>query len=117
MKLYSAPGTRREIRGCCLERPDKWKKQVIDSLIVRSHEKRNMAVEVANPYLGSTRVEVQSSLFVDFGARNGRGNNLNRNFWCPLEEGETADVLRTLKGELGSKSLDAGSRAVVHEPV
>jgi hypothetical protein len=61
-----------------------------------------MAVEVANPYLGSTGVEVQSSLFVDFGARIGRGNNLNTDFWCTLEEGETADVLGTLRGEPGN---------------
>jgi hypothetical protein len=69
---------------------------------VRSHEKGNMAVEVANPYLDSTGVEVQSSLFVDFGPRIGRGNNLNTDFWCTLEEGETADVLGTLRGEPGN---------------
>ena len=61
-----------------------------------------MALEVANPYLGGAGVEVQSALFVDFGARIGRGNNLNTDLWCALEEGETANVLGTLRGEPGN---------------
>jgi conjugative transfer signal peptidase TraF len=68
---------------------------------VRSHKKGNGAVEVANPDLGGAGVEVQCALFGDFGARIGRGNNLNTDLWCTLEEGETADVLGTLRGEPG----------------
>ena len=70
-------------------------------MIVRSHKKGNGAVEVANPDLGGAGVEVQSAFFGDFGARIGRGNNLNTNLWCTLEEGETVDVLGTLRGEPG----------------
>ena len=67
-----------------------------------------MALEVANPYLGGAGVEVQSALFVDFGARIGRGNNLNTDLWCALEEGETANVLGTLRGQPGNvDGLDA----------
>jgi hypothetical protein len=79
-------------------------------LIVRSDKKGNGTVEVANPNLGGASVEVQSALFVDFGARIGRRKNLNTDLGRTLEKGETADVLGAPRSEPGNvDSFDATS--------
>ena len=71
-------------------------------MIVRSHKKGNRAVEVANPDLAGASVEVQGALFGDFGARIGRRNDLDTDLGRTLEEGETADILGTLRGKPGN---------------
>jgi hypothetical protein len=70
--------------------------------MVRRQKKGNRTVESANPYFGGAGIEVQGPLFVDFGARIGRRNNLNTDLGSAFKQGQLADILGALRGEPGN---------------
>jgi len=51
----------------------------IELMTIRSDEKRNRTVEVANPNLGGAGVEVECAFFADLGGRIRGRNNLDAN--------------------------------------
>jgi hypothetical protein len=91
---------------CDRERKGKWKMQVIDG---QETQKRNRTVETANPYFGCASIEVQGALFVDFGARIGRRNNLNTDLGSPLEQGQFADIFGRPGSRVTSRHFDYSS--------
>jgi len=54
--------------------------------MIRRNEKRERALEVANPDLGSAGVEIKDAFMVDLGAGIRRGNDLDANLRCMGEE-------------------------------
>jgi hypothetical protein len=78
-------------------------------MMIRTNEKSDRSVEVANPDLGGAGVEIESAFLVDLCGRIGRGKNLDADFRSTLEQGETRDVLCSPRCEPGDiDGFDAG---------
>ena len=69
--------------------------------MMRTDKKRDRAVKVANPNLGGTGVEIESTFFVYLDVGIGGGAYLDADFRSALEEGDLPDVLRPLRSEPG----------------
>ena len=70
--------------------------------MIRTDEKRKRAVEVADPDLLSSCVEIEGALFVDLGNGIGGGKNLDADLGSALEQGQLADILGAPRGEPGN---------------
>jgi hypothetical protein len=78
-------------------------------LIIRTNEKDDRSVEVANPDLGRAGIEIEGAFLVDLGGGIRRRKNLDANVRCADKDGRVLTNFGTLRSEPGDiDGSDAG---------